>query len=50
MAEALSDSGIPPDAMPGVMQSHPVLRDNWYVVKKLIEDYLGQPDLPDTRV
>lgn len=50
MVEALTSSGIPPDAMPGVMQSHPVLRDNWYVVKKLIEDYLGQPDLPDTRV
>uniref|UniRef100_UPI003A8FBB4F hypothetical protein n=1 Tax=Amphritea sp. TaxID=1872502 RepID=UPI003A8FBB4F len=50
MVEALTGSGIPPDAVPGVMQSHPVLRDNWYVVKKLIQDYVGQPDFPDTRV
>ncbi|MDX5388403.1 MAG: ATP-binding protein [Alteromonadaceae bacterium] len=49
MADALLGSGIPADAISGAMQSHPVLRDNWYVAKKLIEDYLEQSDYTETR-
>lgn len=45
MADALLGSSIPADAISSAMQSHPILRDNWYVAQKLIKDYLDQSDL-----
>lgn len=49
MADALLASDIPADAISGAMQSHPVLRDNWYVAQKIIKDYLDQFGLSEVR-
>ncbi|ERS86885.1 hypothetical protein Q667_15975 [Marinobacter sp. C1S70] len=45
MGDALLGSGIPADAISGAMQSHPVLRDNWYLAQELIKEYLNQSEV-----
>lgn len=41
-ADALLSNGVESDALLGTLQSHPFLRSNWYVVKKVIEDYMRE--------
>ncbi|MBC7191932.1 ATP-binding protein [Marinobacter sp.] len=42
MADTLLSSGLTIDEVSQTLQSLPVLRDNWYVAKKLIEDFSSQ--------